>query len=98
MSQETAATSQPETAGGWKTLGYVNVSAGGHLLLVDSVHVEEHDLHFAVGVHHDDGQITIEPDGDLGVLVPIGLGDGHYRVEGRYELNELREIRVRFRD
>ena len=80
---------------GWQRLGAVTIDTG-RLLLVDPVHHGRVD-------DAEDGQIAI-PGGDLSaVQVPTGIGDGRYRVEGRFKVSplfgrRLAEIRVRFLD
>ena len=80
---------------GWQPLGAVTIDTG-RLLLVDPVHQGRVDA-------AEDGQIAI-PGGDLSaVQVPTGIGDGRYRVEGRFLDSplfgrRLAEIRMRFLD
>jgi hypothetical protein len=80
---------------GWKTLGFVTIDTA-RLLLVDPTHAGPD----AWGVAAQ--QVAI-PGGDYSAVVTeTGLGDGRYRVEGRYAGSpfgrRLAEIRVRFLD
>ncbi len=77
----------------WQVLGTVTIDTA-RLLLIDPIHenAEFSDL--------EEGQITL-PGGDYQALVVrTGLGDGRYRVEGRYAETRfgrrLAEIRIRF--
>ena len=62
----------------WNHLGYVTIDTA-RLLLVDPTHVGGVDAN-----NVEAKQIGI-PGGDFSaVVVPTGLGDGRYPVEGRY--------------
>src|SRR6516165_532269 len=80
---------------GWNTLGFVTIDTA-RLLLVDPMHAGPD----AWGVAAQ--QVAI-PGGDYSAVVTeTGMGDGHYRVAGRYADSpfgrRLAEIRVRFLD
>jgi hypothetical protein len=79
----------------WKLLGFITIDTA-RLLLVDPMHVN-----FEAG--GEDAQQLAIPGGDFSaVVVETGMGDGRYRVEGRYADSpfgrRLAEIRVRFLD
>lgn len=78
----------------WKHLGFVTIDTAS-LLLVDPMHVETMEA-------PPDGQIDL-PGGDYSaVVVPTGMGDGRYSVEGRYADclfgRRLAEVRILFLD
>jgi hypothetical protein len=80
----------------WNPLGYVTIDTA-RLLLVDPMHVGGVDANTV-----EAKQIGI-PGGDFSaVVVPTGLGDGRYPVEGRYADSvfgrRLAEVRIRFLD
>jgi hypothetical protein len=79
----------------WKLLGFITIDTA-RLLLIDPMHVD-----FEAG--GDEAQQIAIPGGDFSaVAVGTGMGDGRYRVEGRYADSpfgrRLAEIRVRFLD
>src|SRR5215468_7792666 len=80
----------------WNHLGYVTIDTA-RLLLVDPTHVGGVDAN-----NVEAKQIGI-PGGDFSaVVVPTGLGDGRYPVEGRYADTvfgrRLAEVCIRFLD
>jgi hypothetical protein len=80
----------------WNHLGFVTIDTA-RLLLVDPMHVDGVDANDVEGK-----QIDI-PGGDFSaVVVPTGMGDGRYPVEGRYDDcafgRRLAEVRIRFLD
>jgi hypothetical protein len=79
----------------WKLLGFITIDTA-RLLLVDPMHVD-----FDAG--SEEAQQIAIPGGDYSaVAVGTGMGDGRYRVEGRYADSpfgrRLAEIRIRFLD
>lgn len=81
---------------GWHQLGAVTIDSAT-LLLVDPIHQGR------VDPGAEDGQIAISGGDHSAVQVATGIGDGRYRVEGRFlDLplfgRRLAEIRVRFLD
>jgi hypothetical protein len=79
----------------WEPLGFVTIDTA-RMLLVDPVHTQQR--------FQDAGEEQIAiPGGDFSaVQVGTGIGDGRYRVEGRFMDSvfgrRLGEIRVRFLD
>jgi len=79
----------------WEPLGFVTIDTA-RMLLVDPVHTQQR--------FQDAGEEQIPiPGGDFSaVQVGTGMGDGRYRVEGRFMESvfgrRLGEIRVRFLD
>jgi len=89
--------SEPDD-GEWRVLGAVTIDTGT-LLLIDPVHggADIGELGEA-----DYAQVAI-PGGDFSAMLVItGIGDGRYRVEGRFIDcvfgRRVAEIRVRFLD
>ena len=80
----------------WQVLGRVTIDTAT-LLLIDPVHVGTNIGKLA---ETDHAQVSL-PGGDFSVvLVGTGMGDGRYRVEGRFADcpfgRRIAEIRVRF--
>jgi hypothetical protein len=80
----------------WQTLGSVTIDTA-RLLLVDPVHTDMDDFDIP------EGEVSVD-EGVTGVITETGMGDGRYRVEGRFADcplpfgRRLAEIRVRFLD
>lgn len=79
----------------WHALGFVTIDTAS-LLLVDPMHVEELDCPPTPVASEE--QIDSPGGGYSAVVVPTGMGDGRYLVEGRYYDCRLAEIRIRFLD
>lgn len=82
----------------WEPLGFITIDTG-RLILVDPMYVGFDD---DMEAEAQEVPIPDDPRNLSGVVVSTGLGDGRYRVEGRYIDTpfgrRLAEIRVRFLD
>lgn len=96
MANEKAASKdRKETESEWEQLGLVTIETGS-LLFIASLHVTEFDPP-RLPIF---GEVVLNDEKQTAVVATTGMGDGQFRVEGRYheDTGMLAEIRVKFLD